>query len=39
MLSRAQVALVAEEACRLQGRLMAHLRRLAEQEPLPDPSY
>jgi hypothetical protein len=38
-LSREQVALVAEEACAAHARLVQHIRRLAEQQPLPDPSY
>ena len=38
-LSRQQVALVAEEACRAHARLVEHIRAMAEQQPLPEPSY
>lgn len=38
-LSREQVALVAEEACRLHAAMIKHIQRMADQPPLPDPSY
>jgi hypothetical protein len=38
-LSRQQVALVAEEACRAHARLVQHIKHMAEQQPLPEPSY
>lgn len=38
-LSKEHLALVAEEACAAHARTLAHIRRLAEQQPLPEPSY
>lgn len=38
-LSRAQVALVADEACAALQRMVTHIRRMAALQPLPDPAY
>ena len=38
-LSRQQVALVAEEACRAHASLIQRIKRMAEEQPLPEPSY
>lgn len=38
-LSRGQVALVAQEACRSHAHMVAHIRKMADEQPLPEPLY
>ncbi|KAL4857297.1 Protein-L-isoaspartate O-methyltransferase [Chlorella vulgaris] len=38
-LSRGQVALVAQEACRSHTHMVAHIRKMADEQPLPEPLY
>ena len=39
LLTRRHLALVAEEACAVHSRMVGHIRRIADQQPLPEPSY
>lgn len=38
-LSRGQVALVAQEACRSHTHMVAQIRKMADEQPLPEPLY